>query len=95
MSKVSSSSAYYLVDRGANGGVSDNGVRVIAAHPDRRVDMRGNNNHETSATPLMHAGGVASTIDGQVIVVMHTHSFHVKNKKSMHHHKWSFTKQCR
>ena len=43
--KVSHSYVYSLINRGANGGVAGNDFRVIAAYPDRTVDIRGVDNH--------------------------------------------------
>ena len=80
LSKVSRSSVDSLVDRGANGGVAGNDVRVIAKHPDRTVDVRGIDNHEITHIPLVTAGGVTSTTSGEVIVIMHQHACHGKNK---------------
>lgn len=80
LSKVSRSYVDYLVDRCANGGVAGNDVRVIDKHPDRTVDVRGINNHEITSIPLVTAGGVTSTTSGEVIVIMHQHAHHGKNK---------------
>ena len=41
LSKVSRSSVDSLEDRGANGGVTGNVVRVTSKHPDRTADVRG------------------------------------------------------
>ena len=46
LSKLIRSSVDSLVDRGANGGVSGNDVKVIAKHPDIIVDVQGIDNHE-------------------------------------------------
>ena len=67
LSKVSRSYVDSLVDRGDNGGVARNYVRVIAKYPDRKVDMCGIDNHEITDIPLITAGWVASTIACDVI----------------------------
>ena len=48
-----------------------NDARVIETHPDRKVDIRGIDNHEITAIALVTAVGVTSTITGEVIVIMH------------------------
>ena len=56
------------MDRGANGGVTGSDVKVIETHTDRKVDMRGVNNHKIYFLPLVTAGGVIATATGEVIV---------------------------
>ena len=80
LSKVNRSSVDSLEDRGANGASAGNNVRFIATCPDRTVDTRGIDNHEITAMPLITSGGVASTISGEVIVIMHQYVHHGKNK---------------
>ena len=58
VTKSSCSSQHSLVDRGANGGVADSDVRVIETHPDHKVDIRGIDDHQISAIPLVTDGGV-------------------------------------
>ena len=36
---------YSIIDRGANGGVSGDYVRIININPDSKVDVRGIDNH--------------------------------------------------
>ena len=64
VTKSSRSSLYSLVCRGANGRVSGSDARVIETHLDRKVDIRGIDNHQISATPLVNAGGLTKTITG-------------------------------
>ena len=45
VTKSSRYSQQSLVDRGANGEVADSDVRVIETHPDRKVYIRGIDNH--------------------------------------------------
>ena len=68
------------MDRGHNGVVAGNAVRVIAKHPDRTVDVRGVDNHEIAHVPLVTAGSVTLTTSGEVIIIMHPHACHRKNK---------------
>ena len=60
-----------LVDRGANGGVCGEDVKIICYNPDRKVDVRGIDNHEISSIPLVSAGGVTTSLNGDLIVIMH------------------------
>ena len=55
------------MDGRANGGVAGSDVRAIKTHPDRKVDIRGIENHQISAIPLVTAGGVTTTITGEVV----------------------------
>ena len=68
------------MDRVAYGGVVVSDVRIIETHPDRKFDIRGVDNHEITAIPLVTAGGVASTITAEVIVIMNQCECHSKNK---------------
>ena len=68
------------MDRGDNCGVAGNNVRVIAKHADMTVDARSIDNHEINFIPLVTAGGVTLTTSGEVIIIMHQHEFHRKNK---------------
>ena len=65
---------------------------MLELYPDRAVGIRGVDNHEIKSMPLITAGGVASTISGDVIVIMHQYECHGKNKTvhsspQMGHHK--------
>ena len=81
LSKISRSSVDSLVDRRANGGVAGNDIRVMSKHPDRSVDVRGIDNHEITSVHLVTSSGVALSTSGEVIVIMHQHDYHGKNKK--------------
>ena len=80
MSNVIRSSADSLVDTGVNNDVSSNHVRVIVKHHDRTVDVHGIDNHEITSVPLVTIGGVALTTSGEVILIMHQHACHGRNK---------------
>ena len=83
MCKVSSSLVDSLVDRGANGRVEGNDARVMSKHLDRTVDVRGIDSHEITSMPIVNAGDVALFTSGEVIVIMHQHAHHLKNKNHM------------
>ena len=58
-----------LVDRGANGGIAGSDVRVMhSTH--RRVDVQGLDDHQVPDLPIVTAGGVVDTIDGETILVI-------------------------
>ena len=80
LSKVSRSSVDSLVDRGANGGVAGNDVRIIAKHPHRNVEVRGIENHEISSILLVTASCVTLITSGEVITIVHQCACHGKNK---------------
>ena len=56
--KSSRSSLHSLVDRVDNSGVAGRHVRVIETHPDHKVDIRGIDNYEITAIPLVNSEGV-------------------------------------
>ena len=68
--KNSSSSKYSLVDRGANGGVAGDDVRVVfITH--RSVDIKGIDNHHVNNIDIGTVGGVVQTHKGPMIAIMH------------------------
>ena len=69
-----------LVDRGANGGVAGNDVRVIFKSPTRTVNIRGIDNHQIDSVPIVTAGAVATSQHGCVIILMHQYAYHGKGK---------------
>ena len=68
------------MDRGVNGDVAGNDVRFITKHPDRTGDVRGIDNHEIASIPLVTTGRVALTTSREVIIIVHQHAHHGKNK---------------
>ena len=52
------------MDKGSNGSVAGNDVRVIAKHPDRIVDIRCVDSHEITSIPVVTPGGVLLTTSG-------------------------------
>ena len=65
---------------GANDGVACNDVIIIAKHPDRTADVRDTENHEIVHIPLVTAGEFTLTTSGEVIIIIHQHAHHGKNK---------------
>ena len=68
------------MNRVDNSGVTVSDVRVIKTHPDRKIDIRGIENHEITAIPLVTSGGVTSNITGEFVVILHQNAHHGKNK---------------
>jgi hypothetical protein len=73
-----------LIDHGANGGIAGIDTRVIERHPHRTVDIRGIDNHEITSIPIVTAGAVARSQQGDVIVIMHQYAYHPQQGKSIH-----------
>jgi Reverse transcriptase (RNA-dependent DNA polymerase) len=69
-SKISNGCAMSLVDRGANGGVAGQDVRVLFK-TNRVVDIRGIDNHQLTNIDIGTVGGVVDTQKGAVIAIMH------------------------
>src|SRR5687768_3205790 len=68
-----------LVDRGANGGIAGEDVKIIAK-TGRKVDIQGIDNHCINDIPIVTAGGVVNTQRGEVIAIMHQHAYVGKGK---------------
>lgn len=69
------STTHALVDRGANGGVAGNDVRVIARNPDTHmVNIQGIDNHTVNDIHVGTVGGVISTNKGSVIAIFHNYA---------------------
>jgi len=65
-----------LVDRGANGGVAGDDVRIIHRHGDHQmVDIEGIDKHRMTGIPLCTVGGVTKTDCGDVILIMHQYAY--------------------
>ena len=71
-----------LVDRGANGGIAGNDVRIIAT-TDRSVDVQGVSNHQVTDIPIVTCGAVVNTHRGDAILIMNQYA-RVRNGKTIH-----------
>jgi hypothetical protein len=71
-----------LIDRGANGGVAGNDVRVIFK-TNCNVDIRGIDNHRCTNIEISTGGGVIQTHKGPVISIFHQYA--LLNKGSSIH----------
>ena len=63
-----------LVDRGANGGIAGDDVRVILKTL-RNVDIQGIDNHQIQNIPIVTAGGVVKSQRGPVIAILHQYAY--------------------
>ena len=68
-----------LLDRGANGGIAGENVRVIN-YTGRHVDVRGIDNHQIIGIPIVTAGAVMDSQRGPVIGIMHQYAYTEKGK---------------
>jgi len=67
---ASRATAMSLVDRGSNGGVAGQDVRIIERHPHRTVTIEGIDSHQMNNIPICTVGGVVNTTDGPIILVL-------------------------
>jgi hypothetical protein len=68
-----------LVDRGANGGIAGDDVRVVD-RTSRQVDVQGIDNHQIVDIPIATVGAVVKTQRGDVIAIMHQYAYTGKGK---------------
>jgi hypothetical protein len=59
-----------LVDRGANGGVVGDDMRIVST-TDRSINIQGLQKHTINDLVLVTAGGVTRTQMGEVIIILH------------------------
>ncbi len=57
-----------LIDRGANGGVAGEDMRLIFTVPERFVDIQGIDNHQLSKIPIATVGGVVETQEARELL---------------------------
>ncbi|MGL4350912.1 MAG: hypothetical protein ACRCT2_10180, partial [Plesiomonas shigelloides] len=72
-----------MVDRGANGGLAGTDMRVITTSPHRSVHVEGIDNHQVRDVPIVTAGGVLHTTNGDVIGIFHQYA-HINKGPSIH-----------
>ena len=72
-----------LIDRGANGGVAGDDVRIIF-RTNRTVDIKGIDNHHVNNIGIGTVGGVVNTQHGPVIAIMHQYALLGKGASIIH-----------
>jgi hypothetical protein len=68
-----------LIDRGANGGIAGDDVRIINC-TGRQVDVQGIDNHQIVDIPIVTAGAVVKTQRGEVVLILHQYAYTGKGK---------------
>ena len=63
-----------LIDRGANGGIAGEDIRIID-RTHRKVHVQGIDNHQLNNIPIVTAGGVLNTQRGEVIAIYHQYAY--------------------
>ena len=64
-----------LIDRGANGGLAGDDVRVVCNHdPSKFINVSGIDSHQVKDLPIVTAGGVAPSQRGDIIVILHQYT---------------------
>ena len=79
VSRASAVPDHALVDRGANGGIAGENVRVFAI-TDRKVSVSGIDNHRMDNLNIVSAGGVVKTQRGDAIAIMHQYAHNPMGK---------------
>ena len=75
VTKVQTRRHLTLVDRGANGGIAGDDVRVINRAPGRTVDVQGIDNHQVTDIPIVTSLGFIQTQRGPAIAVMNQQAY--------------------
>ncbi|GAX18752.1 hypothetical protein FisN_26Hu045 [Fistulifera solaris] len=73
--RVISDTKLSLIDRGANGGVGGEDVRLVRTVPDRFVDIQGIDNHQMPRVPIATVAGVVKTQVRERIAVFHKYAY--------------------
>jgi hypothetical protein len=82
-SSASSQQCGALIDRGSNGGVAGDDVRVIRIDPHRTVDVQGIDNHRITDMHIVTACALVETNRGPVILIMNQYA-HAGKGKTIH-----------
>ena len=69
-----------LVDRGANGGVVGDDVRVVAIADQPPVNVQGISNHQITDLKIVTAAGVVPSQHGEVIAIFHQYAYNGQGK---------------
>ena len=80
---VTKSTFNSLIDRGANGGLAGEDMRLIEYDNDRTIDVQGIDNHEIPQLRLGKFGAVARSKQGEVLLIFCQYA-HIQRGKSIH-----------
>jgi len=80
---VTKSTFNSLIDRGANGGLAGEDMRLIEYDDDRTIDVQGIDNHEIPQLRLGTFGAVAKSTQGEVLLIFCQYA-HIQRGKSIH-----------
>ncbi len=72
---VSASAMQSLVDRGANGGVGGEDVRLLSYVPGRTVNIQGLDNHQLTSVRIGTVAGIANSTDGPVLLLFPQYAY--------------------
>ena len=85
LSTLATQSKGALIDRGANGGITSDDVRVIVKTI-RSVDIQRIDNHRINKFLIVTAGGIINAQKGPVIAIMYHYAYTGKESLSTHVH---------
>jgi hypothetical protein len=75
----------YLIDQGANGGITGIDTRVIERHSHRMVDISGIDNHEiTTSIHIVTVGAIARSQPRDVILLMRQYAYCLQQGRLIH-----------
>ena len=69
-----------LIDRGANGGIAGDDMRLICFDKDRRINVQGIDNHQLPQLKIGTFGATVNTQNGPVILIFNQYAYHGKGK---------------
>ncbi len=64
-----------LIDRGANGGVGGEDVRLLHYVPGRVVNIQGIDNHQLDSIRIGTVGGVVNSNQGPLVLIFHQYTY--------------------
>ena len=79
------------MDRGANGGIAGNDVKVIATS-DRSVDIQGIDHHQVTNIKIGTVAGVITSTKGPIIGIMHQYALVVRTHSIYPPGQWEWFK---
>ena len=71
-----------LIDRGANGSIAGSDMKVIS-RTEKTIDLSGIDDHTVRNVPLVTAGGVVATPQGDVLLILHQMADMTRDSKTI------------